>query len=368
MESIEFSSKILDWYEVNKRDLPWRHTTDPYLIWLSEIILQQTRIEQGLAYYQRFSEKYPTIKDLANASEDEVLKMWQGLGYYSRARNLLKTARTVVESGKDNLPTSYDELIKLKGIGSYTAAAISSFSTNEAQAVVDGNVFRLLSRYFGINTPIDSSQAKNEFKKLAEELMPRLKAGLFNQSMMDFGSLQCRPANPDCANCPLNFKCVAFAEKKVNVLPVKAKKVKVSDRHLFYFFIHDNRSFLLRKRTKKDIWEGLFEFPSIETPEKLNEERFLVSEYWEPYRTRVKSINGCRKYLHKLSHQNLHITFFRIQTENFSTVFPDSETVSFENLKDYGIPRILEKYLQDEGLIESPKRQKTIPKNPVSLL
>ena len=220
---MNFAEEIIEWYQLHKRDLPWRNTNDPYIIWLSEIIMQQTRVEQGMPYFNRFAEKYPTVKQFANAKEEEILKLWQGLGYYSRGRNMHHTAKIVMEEHAGYFPSSYDSLIKLKGIGEYTAAAISSFSSNEAKAVVDGNVFRLLSRYFGIDTPINSGKGKKLFTELANELLDKSQAGEFNQAIMEFGSLQCKPKNPDCLACPLQVGCEAKKSNRIQELPIKIK-------------------------------------------------------------------------------------------------------------------------------------------------
>src|ERR1043165_6651460 len=256
-----FSGKIMTWYEQNKRDLPWRNTRDPYLIWLSEVILQQTRVDQGMAYYHKFAEAFPTVKDLAKADSDKVMKLWQGLGYYSRARNLHAAAKMVAGKYKGVFPASYEGIKELKGVGDYTAAAIASFAFKLPHAVVDGNVYRVLSRVFGIETPIDSTQGKKEFNKLANELLDISNPADHNQAVMEFGSQFCKPVNPDCKSCFFNTKCFAFKHSKVPELPVKSKKTKVRSRYLNYFIIVDkNGSIFVHKRQKKDIWEGLYEF------------------------------------------------------------------------------------------------------------
>src|SRR6202000_1451988 len=229
---MNFSDELITWYNTNKRTLPWRDTTDAYLIWLSEIILQQTRVEQGLPYYYRFAEKYPTISHFAAAHEDDILKLWQGLGYYSRGRNMLKTAKLVQELYSGNFPTSYDDLIKLKGIGEYTAAAISSFSANEARAVVDGNVYRVLARFFGVDEPINSTTGKKVFQAMANELLNRQHPALHNQTMMEFGAMLCKPKNPACGICPVRSACYAFLNNATTALPVKINKIKIRERFL----------------------------------------------------------------------------------------------------------------------------------------
>src|SRR6478735_4517688 len=263
---MDFSNRLTQWYLINKRDLPWRNTTDPYQIWLSEIMLQQTRVAQGLPYFLSFTEAFPTVFDLANASEQEVLKLWQGLGYYSIARNLHATAKYVAFELNGIFPDNYKDLLKLKGVGEYTAAAIASFSYNETVAVVDGNVFRVLSRYFDVETDISLASAKKEFQDLAHELIPKGEAALFNQAIMEFGALQCVPKSPDCENCVMNSGCLALQKKKVAELPVKTKKTKVRNRFFNYLILEDDESrTIVNQRTDKGIWHKLYEFPLIET-------------------------------------------------------------------------------------------------------
>jgi A/G-specific adenine glycosylase len=266
-----FSNSLINWYLNNKRDLPWRNTDNPYNIWLSEIMLQQTRVAQGLPYYLDFISTFPTVFDLAKAPEEKVLKHWQGLGYYSRARNLHYTAKYVANELKGEFPNNYKDLLKLKGIGEYTAAAIASFSHNEAVPVVDGNVFRVLSRYFDIETDISLATAKKEFSELALELMPKNDPATFNQAIMEFGALQCVPKSPDCKNCIFNSSCAALQKKKVQYLPVKLKKVKISYRFFNYIVFEDDKlNTLIQKRDQKGIWQNLYEFPLIETETELN--------------------------------------------------------------------------------------------------
>lgn len=261
----EFSQILEDWYGLNGRyDLPWRQTDNPYHIWISEIILQQTRVAQGYDYYQRFIERFPDVFSLANADEDEVLKMWQGLGYYSRARNLHCAAKMTAETGK--FPTTYEDVRKLKGIGDYTAAAICSFAYHQPHAVVDGNVYRVLSRIFGIETPIDSTEGKNQFAELAHELLDKKNPYIYNSAIMDFGALQCVPKSPDCTVCPFADRCLAFQNNKVAQLPVKTKKTAVTNRYFVYVYIEDGENLLLHRRGAGDIWQGLYEPYLIEFP------------------------------------------------------------------------------------------------------
>ncbi len=314
-----FSNRLIQWYLENKRDLPWRNTADPYQIWLSEIILQQTRVAQGLPYFNRFTEAFPTVFALAEASEEHVLKLWQGLGYYSRARNLHKTAQVVVFDYNGVFPTAYRELIKLKGIGSYTAAAIASFSANEPVAVLDGNVFRVLARYFGIETDIASAPAKKEFTELANEVLDKKNPALFNQAIMEFGALQCVPKNPDCSACVLNQSCVALQKKKVAQLPVKLKKIKVTERYFNYLVFEDESGdSLIQQRTAKGIWHNLYEFPLIESETELDEEAILNKISAVFFLTNnlisIKPFDE-KSILHVLSHQRLKIRFWGLKVE-----------------------------------------------------
>ena len=259
-----FSETIIAWYSQHARELPWRKTKDPYVIWLSEIILQQTRVAQGLPYFHRLLEAFPTVLDLANAEEDKLFRIWQGLGYYSRARNLHKTAKCIAEAG-GKFPSTYADLIKLPGIGPYTAAAIASFAFDEAKPVVDGNVFRILARHFGVDVDILHASARKIFTDLAGELIPQDQPAIFNQAIMEFGSLQCSPS-PTCPTCPLQFTCVAFSENRVQSLPVKSKKKSQRERYFAYFIIEKEGKILVRQRASKDIWEGLWEFYLVELP------------------------------------------------------------------------------------------------------
>jgi A/G-specific adenine glycosylase len=260
-----FVSSILHWYAKNKRDLPWRNTKDPYLIWLSEVILQQTRIEQGTPYYHAFADRYPNLRDLAQASEQEVLNLWQGLGYYSRGRNLHAAAKRIVEQHNGVFPKTYDEIRALPGIGDYTAAAISSFAYNGPYAVLDGNVFRLLSRYFNISDEIDSPEGKKQFKELADSLLFEQDPGTYNHAIMDFGSVVCRPKKPNCEICPLSDTCLGLKEQTHLDLPMKRPKRKKKERHFYFFLIEDDQgNVLVQKRSSKDIWQGLTHPPLLE--------------------------------------------------------------------------------------------------------
>ena len=267
----KFSKKVINWYLQNKRDLPWRNTRDAYKIWLSEIILQQTRVEQGLPYYEKFVAAFPTIKDLANAPQDKVMKLWQGLGYYSRARNLQFAAQWVMSEHKGKFPKEYNEIIKMKGVGEYTAAAIASFAYDLPHPVLDGNVYRILSRIFGIHDAIDSSAGKKKFMEKLHELLPVQEAANFNQSIMEFGAIQCVPKNPKCDECIFKNECYAFANEKIELLPIKEKKLIKKDRHFYYLISSDGENTIIKKRADKDIWHSLYEFPLFEKPIETKE-------------------------------------------------------------------------------------------------
>lgn len=301
-ENQGFSNQIISWYRENPRELPWRETSDPYKIWLSEIILQQTRVAQGLPYYYSFTQAFPTIKDLALAPESEVLRLWQGLGYYSRARNLHSCAKYIWSDLGGKFPSTYEGLIKLRGVGSYTAAAISSFAFGEVKAVVDGNVFRVLARYFGIETDIASAKAKKEFESLANKLIQKDNPGEFNQAMMDFGARLCVPKNPACENCPLSSTCFAYNHDLVSGLPVKINKTKIKDRTLDYLVIRCGNYLVLKKRGEGDIWTGLHDFPL------LDDDKTTLSRITE---TKPKLLP--KKYRHILSHQRLHASFSELE-------------------------------------------------------
>jgi len=348
---MNFGFEIIRWYHIHQRSLPWRNTKDPYRIWLSEIILQQTRVDQGLAYYNRFLKKYPEIKKLAKANEDEVLKLWQGLGYYSRARNLHHTAKEVVNSHHGKFPEDYHALRSLKGIGEYTSAAILSFAFNKKFPVVDGNVFRLLSRYFGIETSIDSSAGKKEFYKLAEELMANHPPADFNQAIMEFGARQCKPVNPDCHSCPLNLTCFAFAKNKVKYLPVKNQKSKIKNRYFNYLVIHKNGKLALNKRSEKDIWKSLYDFPLIETSKKVSERKLIASEEWKEIfgKSKINISSVSREHKHVLSHQHIHAKFYEVKLSAEKDMRSNNKLVLVpkNNLEKYAVPKLIENYLKE---------------------
>jgi A/G-specific adenine glycosylase len=305
-----FAHALLQWYPINKRELPWRNTQNPYIIWLSEIILQQTRVAQGLPYFIKFSEKYPTVIELANAPQEDVLRMWQGLGYYSRARNLHACAKQIATEPGGQFPDNYADLLKLKGVGTYTAAAIASFAYKEKVAVVDGNVFRVLSRYFGLSEDIGTPLGKKTFENLANRIIPTDQPDQFNQAIMEFGALQCTPKSPDCVTCPLKESCYARRHQMINLLPVKEKKVKVRSRNFVYYHIICGDHLMVKKRGGKDIWEGLHDFP-MEEVDDLQSYNIDQSKYLDDFKNLQAEIscNPEINYKHILTHQRIFSTF-----------------------------------------------------------
>ncbi|MGA1226816.1 MAG: A/G-specific adenine glycosylase [Tamlana sp.] len=340
-----FSKTLIHWYSNNKRILPWRETKNPYHIWLSEIILQQTQVKQGLPYYEAFVLKYPTIFHLANAKESEVLKLWQGLGYYSRARNLHTTAKYVANDLKGEFPKTHKELLKLKGVGDYTASAIASICFNEASAVVDGNVYRVLSRYFGIKTPINSSKGAKEFKVLAQELIDKSNPAEFNQAIMEFGATQCKPNNPLCHNCPLSESCMAFNENKIDELPVKIKLAKAKKKYFnFLVFISEDGRTILEKREGKGIWQNLYQFPLMETQKNIDENKVRVllenHDYinGKPFKV---SLYNQEPIVHKLSHQHLYTKFWIIDVDQLAVA-----GIYANKIHDFAVPILIGNFIE----------------------
>lgn len=310
---MSFSKRLIAWYDQHGRDLPWRHTQDPYIIWLSEIILQQTRVEQGMPYFMRFSEQYPTVQDFASADEDDILNLWQGLGYYSRGRNMHKAARMVVSDFGGIFPKVYDEVIKLPGVGEYTAAAISSISANQAKAVLDGNVFRVLSRYFGVEVEINTPAGKKIFTELANEMLDADDPARYNQAIMDFGAMQCKPKSPACGSCIFNQECVALKEDKVHLLPLKKKGKGSRNRYFHYFIIEEDDKIMMSRRGEGDVWQNLYEFPMIETTEPLSGLDILKDERTKEYFSEDISLELKGNVIkHILSHQNIYAQFYKV--------------------------------------------------------
>jgi A/G-specific adenine glycosylase len=340
---MDFSNSLLLWYLQNKRDLPWRNTVNPYPIWLSEIMLQQTRVAQGLPYFLAFIEAFPTVFDLAKADEEQVLKLWQGLGYYSRARNMHKTAQIIAFELNGNFPNNYTDLLKLKGIGEYTAAAIASFAFNEVVPVVDGNVFRVLSRYFNVETDITSCGAKKEFSALAKKLIPNDNPALFNQAIMEFGAMQCVPKNPNCEICIFNGSCAALQKKKVASLPVKSKKTKVTNRYFNYIvFLDNDNNTIVNKRSEKGIWHNLYEFPVIESNDELNFETMsnIIHEKFSDKEIISVLIYNEKQIIHKLSHQKLHINFYKVAISNKII-----DGIDLNSLRNYPFPIVIYNFI-----------------------
>ncbi len=347
-------SGLLSWHQLVHRPMPWKGEKNPYLIWLSEIIMQQTRVEQGLPYYVAFKEKYPTITALANAPEDEVMRLWKGLGYYSRARNLHHAAKTVRDSFKGNFPQQYEEILSLKGVGAYTAAAIASFAYNEQYAVVDGNVYRVLSRFFGIDTPIDNHAAKKQFADIAAKLIQiSNKPAAFNQAIMDFGALQCSPARPDCETCPLQQHCFAAKHQMTDVFPVKEKKIAIRERFFHYLFIHHDEHIFIRKRTHNDIWKNLYELPMIESKSLLS---------WQSLKRNVdyKNFFGNTKFAlrdlpvqtsQKLTHRKINAIFFDVEIRD---ILPENNygciRAHTDSLNNFAFPKTIDWYIQNKHL------------------
>ncbi len=337
---MNISSLLLTWYQENKRFLPWRETTDAYTIWVSEIILQQTRVVQGMDYFYRFTQAFPTVKHLAEASETDVLRLWQGLGYYSRARNMHKTAKIVVEQHNGIFPTQYNVLLSLPGIGAYTAAAIASFSSNAPYAVVDGNVYRVLARIFGIDTPIDSTEGKKLFSRLAQEHVDKVEPAQYNQAMMDFGAIQCTPQSPRCEVCPFAEQCEAYRTHQTAILPIKSKKTAQRKRCFWYLDIWNDNYTYLGQRTQKDIWQGLYEPLLIEAP--LSELEILQHPTVQALQGHVVCISPV--YKHVLSHQIIEARFVKIHIAQESKVLESLQKISDTELSNYPVSRLIDKY------------------------
>lgn len=353
----DLSKKLIIWYQQNKRELPWRKSSDPYKIWLSEVILQQTRVNQGLNYYLKFENRFPDIYSLAEGSEDEVYKLWQGLGYYNRAQNLLHAARIIVKEYGGRFPEEKEELLKIKGIGSYTASAVASMAFGKPTPVVDGNVFRVLSRVFGLYTPIDTAKGKKEFSSLAGKLMAGHPPGIFNQALMEFGALWCKPKNPDCTHCIFFKRCYARKKNAVLALPVKKPKPKVTDRYFYYLVTEtQNGKILMNKRGSNDIWKNLYDFPLFTLQEKSEPLQTLDQP---PFQSILPGLvyalsDISREYIHLLTHQRIHAVFIRIFVENFPEQSPEKGLLLIEKnkIEKYPVPRLLEQYLQDQKLIK----------------
>lgn len=342
---MSFSNILIQWYLQNKRDLPWRNTKNPYHIWLSEIILQQTRVDQGMEYYHKFIMKYPAIENLALADEEAVLKLWQGLGYYSRARNLHHTARYVAAEMNGKFPVTYRELIRLKGIGDYTASAIASICNNEPVAVVDGNVYRVLARYFGIETPMDTAKGKTIFKKLAQEHIERSDPGTYNQALMEFGARQCKPQNPQCNACPLQTDCYAFHNNTTDNLPVKQNRTRVKNRYFNYIVFNSSGGrTLINIRNKKGIWQGLYEFPLVESTSEIEKIHLLKNEQFKSIvQNNFGAVNlfNEEQIIHKLSHQHLYVKFWVL-----TNIQDPDGSISWDEFEKYPVPVVIANFVK----------------------
>ncbi|NNL08971.1 MAG: A/G-specific adenine glycosylase [Croceitalea sp.] len=338
-----FSEKILNWYHQNKRNLPWRNTKDPYKIWLSEIILQQTRVAQGMPYYKKFVKEYPTVEHLAQAKEEQILKLWQGLGYYSRARNMHTTAKMVVNEYDGAFPRTYNKLKQLKGVGDYTASAIASICFDAPEAVVDGNVYRVLSRFFGVALPTNSTEGTKYFKNLAQQVMNTEQIRDYNQGLMEFGALQCTPKNPNCKECPLNYGCMALKENCIGELPLKLNKTKVKKRFFNYMvFLDRQNQTLIEQRTEKGIWQNLFQFPLLESSKNIDEltVRGLLENKSLPSNISSLFKFNTKPIVHKLSHQHLHTTFWVVRLSG-----PLKKGVQWSKIESYPVPVLIAEFI-----------------------
>ncbi|MBC7382750.1 MAG: A/G-specific adenine glycosylase [Bacteroidia bacterium] len=344
---------LLNWYLKNKRNLPWRNTTNPYIIWLSEVILQQTRVPQGLPYFQVFIKKYPTVKKLAEASNDEIMKLWQGLGYYSRARNMHTTAILIHTQFKGIFPDNYTAILKLKGIGTYTAAAIASFAFNEPIAVLDGNVFRVLARLYAIDEPINSTSGKKLFTVLAQTFLNVNEPALHNQAMMELGALVCKPQKPLCNECPLVNNCLAFLQGKQQFFPVKVKNVKVRNRYFSYFYFLVHKQTCIYQRKAGDIWQNLFDLPLLEWDQQVDNEIILNElknkNWFSP--TKKQSLYLAMQTKHILTHQRIFANFYIVKLINKPQMGKEFIWINPTELKKYAIPRLLDKFLKEQKLI-----------------
>jgi A/G-specific adenine glycosylase len=342
---LTFSSTLINWYKLNHRQLPWRETKDPYLIWLSEVILQQTRVEQGLPYFLKFAQTYPTVLSLSVADEGQVLKLWQGLGYYSRARNLLKTAKEVCEKYNGVFPADFNKLLELTGIGEYTAAAIASFAFDLPYPVVDGNVFRVLARIYGVEAPVPAS--RKIFYEIACELMDSKQPASFNQAIMEFGATLCLPKKPLCHICPFALSCIAYKNDRIALLPVKPAKGAKKERYFSFFYIDFDEKTMLNKRTGKDIWHNLYEFPSLEFPAQVTEGEALDAFIHKFKLLSTALVNNPVKVKHVLTHQNINAFIFHLKAKPSKLLLAEYQTVDRQSLSDFAVPKIMEHYIKN---------------------
>lgn len=347
MDSI-FTRLLMQWhFDDNSRQMPWKGIKDPYKIWLSEIILQQTRVEQGMTYYEKFIKAYPKVQDLAKAKDGDVFKLWEGLGYYNRCKNLLFTARKLVADFEGKFPASYELLLTLKGIGPYTAAAIASFAFQLPHAVVDGNVYRVLSRYFGIQIPIDSTEGKKYFHQLAESLLYKDDPSSFNQAMMDFGATMCKPFAPVCIECPLHMHCKAFKEATVNHLPVKEKRLSKKKRNLNYFVFKHKQKWLVQKRIQKDIWQNLHEFYLLESDELINWDQTIILDFLKGQLGIHKAIvlHQSKNFTQQLTHQQIKACFIEVELLEMPASLKNLDWFGKQKIKEFAFPKIINDWL-----------------------
>ena len=347
-----FTKKLLLWNNnLNTRLMPWKGEKDPYKIWLSEIILQQTRVEQGWNYYNRFITAFPNIEKLARASGQKIFKLWEGLGYYTRCKNLIETAKFIAKEKQGEFPGNYHDILLLKGVGPYTAAAIASFAFNLPHAVVDGNVFRVLARFFGIETAIDSSTGKKSFTALAEELLDKKLPGIYNQAIMDFGAVICKPKNPLCGGCPLNTKCIALLQNKINLLPVKLGKLIKKNRWFYYLIIDYKGKIYVKKRGPRDIWENLYEFILLEAKELLSLEQIKQNALFKALAAKntIKIIQVSKMYTQQLTHQTIHGLFIQLHVKN-ALPLKNYKTVTYKELPKLPFPKFITAYLAENEL------------------
>jgi A/G-specific adenine glycosylase len=345
-----FLGEIYNWYEKNRRELPWRMTRDPYLIWVSEIVLQQTRVNQGLPFYTRFVYLFPDIRSIAAAPDDQLMKAWEGLGYYSRIRNMHAAARTVVEQYQGNFPDRFEAIRDLKGIGDYTAAAIASIAFGLPYAVVDGNVFRFLSRYLGITEPIDSTSGKKLVRQAANQLLDNNRPGFHNQALMEFGALLCRPKNPDCRNCPVQTGCYASRQKMTGMLPVKAKKTSRKIRYFYYCIPENERYIVLEKRTGTDIWKNLYQFPLFESDHELKESEILSIPLLDTLTAGIPgvTIEISREYIHELTHRQIKARFIRVIHPGLEIQVISGIKIGKAEIGEYPFPALIRNFVREK--------------------
>lgn len=341
-----YRAELIQWYELNARDLPWRRTQDPYKIWLSEIILQQTRVQQGLPYYERFVAQYPTVDKLAAASEDEVLGLWKGLGYYSRARNLHHTAKSIVNDWNGQFPKAYKDILSLKGVGKYTAAAIASFAYDSVQAVVDGNVIRVLSRQYGILDAVDDTKVIKRIWQIADECIDPDKPAAYNQAIMELGAMVCTPKSTNCTECPVSTDCTAYREDQVALIPYKAKKIKRKARYFHYLYIANAQGLLLGRRDQKDIWQGLYQLPLIETQDDRPLEAKFIEENTGLKGIQIKELSDVR--LQKLTHRDIHARFYHIDMDASPDIAIDGYFLADQKkVSTFALPKVIDAYLSE---------------------